>query len=330
MWSRYCLGVVALCASRPVFAESLEDTQETARTREELREPDGEAHAGSSPVRTSSETQAGQGPSSAQRPVPKARTWPKSRPDFVLNHWAAEIPMAATSAAVMIGSTLQPQISFSGHSPDAGFHGFHEGADLASDFTGDLGGAVIGLSVGSALEWLHLRRTSFLYSTMVAAEAWLLGSGITRFIKHSVGRCRPLAWNEATGRCDPTLPDPITSRTAEEQYGLNESYQAMPSGHVAGIAAISGSYFWLALQSQEPAPLRWTAFATTQAMALTTVGLRVRAGAHSATDTLVSWGLNSFIGMSVAAFHGRETMEGDEVSFQVVPMGRGVAVAGTF
>ncbi len=252
----------------------------------------------------------------------------KTRPDFVLGHWASEVPLAGLAVTAVVASAEHDQVSYSGHAPDAGFHSYSKTADIASDVTGDVAGAVFSLAIGSSLEWLHLRDASFLYSSMIAAEAWLIGSGITRYLKHSIGRCRPIAWNEESRTCDSRL-SALGPEIAEE-FGSDEAYQAMPSGHVAGVSAVSGAYLWMALESAEPAPLRWAAFAASQSLALATVGLRVEAGAHSWSDTLVSWGLNTLVGMSVAALHGRRSLTRRQVGFRLIPLGQGVVVAGTF
>lgn len=268
---------------------------------------------------------------SAGKPAEPSRRLETSRPTFIGHRPALEIGMGVTISALLLSGNAMGQVSRTGFSPDAGYAPYNHTADVVSDFTGAAVGAVTALAAGSALEAVHLGRGSaakqFYWSTMVALEAWLLSTSATLFLKKSIGRCRPLAWDEQNEQCDPTLPARDPQSTF---FSGDTAYRAMPSGHVTGISGISGAYFWMAITSPEKAPLRWVAFGATQALAWTTAALRVESGVHSWTDTIVAWGVGSTIGLAVGALHPRVETGTRTKAVWLTPLGAGLALQGKF
>ncbi|MFO0551143.1 MAG: phosphatase PAP2 family protein [Polyangiaceae bacterium] len=163
-------------------------------------------------------------------------------------------------------------------------------ADDLSDFTGSIGGSMLQLGVGYALEagYLELKGSADpgLYALEAAAvetEALLFASGMTGLIKRLAGRCRPRAYHE--GRCT--------------------EFDAFPSGHVSAVSSFAGARLVRAAltPADGASSLRLASFAFAEAAMVATAYLRVEAGAHSWDDVLVGAILGHLAGITIALMH---------------------------
>ena len=210
-----------------------------------------------------------------------------NRPDFVLHEPAAE-GIAAGIAIALNATYFIPQ-----HEGDWGPIKLSDREEVAaswSDITGSLGGALLQLGMGYALEsgYLALERSrepsvDALYEAAVEAESVMVATAATSFLKRMFGRCRPRALR--MGKC-----------------GEHDSF---PSGHTSSVAAFGGARLvrFVSGDFDGPSAIHAASLGIAEAGTVVTGILRVVSGAHGWDDVLVGSVVGHAAGFFVALAH---------------------------
>lgn len=215
---------------------------------------------------------------------------------------AADFGVFAIPAAALWGAalTIEPDRTGRPNTP----HSANLNANYWSNWTAVAGPALVGLGTlaldAERLGW----GPQAAHATVVAMEAGLISSGLNQVLKRTAGRCRPVAYlperSEGAGICDP-------SRVPNEIDGSDDAaYLSWPSGHVAGVASVTGALLGLAIKTSyygNPVTQYWLAGGVGVLVTGLTAWLRVSAGAHSWQDTLGSAALSVPIGLGVSLLH---------------------------
>lgn len=173
-----------------------------------------------------------------------------------------------------------------------------------SDLTGALGGAVLQLGIGYALEAAYYYDVGTetapglmaLYNPMIESEALLMTSGITMLMKRAAGRCRPRSY-------------PGTAKPCPEG-------DAFPSGHTSAIGAFAGARIVrLAFTPVNPAfAFRATSLVVSEGAMFLTGALRILCGAHSIEDVLMGGLIGHVTGVGVALIHWNEQLHDEQTA----------------
>jgi membrane-associated phospholipid phosphatase len=123
----------------------------------------------------------------------------------------------------------------------------------------------------------------------VVAESALWSLGLAQVAKRLVGRCRPSAWDDTRGRCDP-----------DRQRG-DDAHGAFWSGHAAVIAGAAAGSLCLGLRDRAGPML--AAGIAGELTAAATGALRILSGAHSASDVAAALAAGNAVGIGVCALH---------------------------
>ncbi|MBW2453937.1 MAG: phosphatase PAP2 family protein [Deltaproteobacteria bacterium] len=213
-------------------------------------------------------------------------------PDWAFGEPAGEVVLAAASLSSLALLAL-PKVE-TGWGP-SWERPQDDGYGTASDFTGSFVGTTWQLVGGWALEGGYYQARGIadphgraLRTTLIDGEAVLLATGISGALKRLTGRCRPRAWHDE--QCD-----------ADGQDGF-------PSGHVTPLAALAGTRFVLAAQSDGEAVRRQLAFGFAEGATLATGVLRILAGAHSWEDVVAAWAIGHATGALTALAHPVEPL----------------------
>ncbi len=244
----------------------------------------------------------------------------------------ADLGVFSIAAAGLWGAalTMESDRSGKGNTP----HALDLTAARWSNLTAVGGPGLLGATAllldGSRLNW----KAESWNSVVVAAESIELAMGLNQILKRTAGRCRPVAWRrDANGNrhCD---PDAVPSALDPDP---DAAYLSWPSGHVTGIAAATGAYLGLSAKASyygTPVWQYWLASGIGGVLTLTTMWLRVRAGAHSWDDTLGAASIGISLGAAVALIHplaggpARETSE--PASLRLDAAQNGITVSGSF
>ncbi len=167
---------------------------------------------------------------------------------------------------------------------------FDARTDLASDFTGAYGGAVIVMGGGYAFERAYFLDAGAhgggfyaLHGSLVDLESAGLTRALVDVLKRVTGRCRPMDF--VNGACKTSVRD------------------SFPSGHTAPMAAIAATRLLTAAETEGPSGFRWSSFAMAESLAISTAILRVRAGKHSWSDVATGFALGHVVGLLIALAH---------------------------
>ncbi len=209
-----------------------------------------------------------------------------NRPDWAFGEPAAEIGVAGVAAASNLTLLLDQNRSSWGPSH---VQEFDPTIGAWSDLFGAAGGVLAQLGAGYAIEAGYLATVraadpgvDALFGGMVEAEAVLLSTGLTTFLKRLTGRCRPRA----------------------ERDGFCTEHDAFPSGHTSAISPFAGARLVRLVETPpEGRGVRALGYALAELGTVTTATLRVTAGAHSWEDVLVGALLGHATGLLVALAH---------------------------
>lgn len=224
-----------------------------------------------------------------------------SRPDFAFGSPEGEAAMLALSASSNITYVLPQRIwtwaPYSRVEYDPYLSGW-------SDFTGALGGAMVQLGIGYALEAAYYFEVGTetspglmaLYNPMIESEALLMTSGITMLMKRAAGRCRPRSYPGASKPCP--------------------EGDAFPSGHTSAVAAFAGARIVrLAFTPINPAfAFRATSLIVSEGAMFLTGALRILSGAHSIEDVIVAGLIGHVTGAGVALIHWNERLDNEQTA----------------
>lgn len=158
--------------------------------------------------------------------------------------------------------------------------------------------------------------------SLIALESYMATIGVTETLKLAVSRPRP--YTSAAFQAD----EPAAYAGEEIQHDLSkdghyDAYKSFPSGHTSGTAALGFSIATLlardAAAHDGPAWVAPTAYGAAGAWTVAVATLRVVAGKHHPTDTIVGGLIGAGVGTGLTWLHTTDT--GASLSARMHPSG---------